>query len=502
MKEICFNIWNSNYERKGIQKEFKPIFVRYIGIPNMEEYRDILKTVVCKINENQKISLKFDNQIPFNADFNIINYINMELPNIDMNHIKNEDIVIFNNMKINEQFICALNYVIQIALQKENFVNETTKNNFITKLIIWSYSYLREIDFTQDKNPKCVYYGNITRHEIYFLILLYKLSFDVVFINPLKDEYWDEIDIDKLSEIKKYNLIAPIRTLQEETKNGNVIEYNESYLYQVEKQVDSLLYTSGVYKPWQLRGYQTRSITKKTNIIDLQNNWNQPAKVREGFSVKNNIVSIPCFYVKIDGVNKENKEYIKFVKECISATIVNVKTNDNFFSNWDCYYNQMYTLTFSQLNDRTFLKDEIKKLPFYQFSKFSKETQDLLLEKMNEFIKTTTLEKDSLLKFVMNLLFINEDIIKLIDNFDYANDIPKLIVFLENENVLSQDSVLLLNYLHTIGLDILIFNPSGMFHIENAILTNIRLDIMNYHQTINEITNKDSFLKKVKKIFK
>ena len=513
--QLCFDIWNPNYERKGIKKEFKPIFTRYIGIPTtIEDYQNVLKTLVSNIEKNSTISIYFDNQIQFEANFNLINYINGELPKIDTNNIKNDDIVIFDK-SINQIFINSLNYVIQIADKIEHFSNQSIKNNFISKLIIWTYTYIKNIDFTSDKNPKCIYYGNINRHEIYFLILLYRMTFDVIFINPLKSDYWNEIDIDKLSEEKKYNFIQPVKSLKEEIIKGHIIEYNESYLYQVEQQIDIELYTDGIYKPWQLMNKYPIPITKKNSLIDLQNNWNQPAKVRDGFCVKNNDVYIPCFFMKINGENKERKEYIELVKQCMNASIIKIETTNKLFNNWNEYESQMFSLTFSQLNDGTFLIDDLKKLPFYNFSRFNKNIQNLLLEKMNEFIKekkdyVITLEKNNLLRFVMNVLFLNEDIIRLINNFDYANDIPKLILFLENENTLSEDTILLLGYLHRIGLDILIFDPSGMFHMDYILsenfITNIRLDLMNYNETLENIKNEESksnsWFSKFKKAFK
>ena len=44
LKQTCFDIWNSNDIRKGVHTTFKPLFTRYIGIENNNEYNDILKT--------------------------------------------------------------------------------------------------------------------------------------------------------------------------------------------------------------------------------------------------------------------------------------------------------------------------------------------------------------------------------------------------------------------------------------------------------------------------
>ena len=52
---------------------------------------------------------------------------------------------------------------------------------------------------------------------------------------------------------------------------------------------------------------------------------------------------------------------------------------------------------------------------------------------------------------------------------------------------------ILLGYLHIIGIDIVIFNPSGLFNINNVIkstaLNNFRLDVMKYDSKYNNLMN-------------
>lgn len=126
---------------------------------------------------------------------------------------------------------------------------------------------------------------------------------------------------------------------------------------------------------------------------------------------------------------------------------------------------------------------------------------------MNTFFKLFKyyLTKENLLKHTMNLLNLNNKIVRLIDNFDFANEIPKCIIFLENETVLTEETLVILAFLHQIGLDVIIFDPSGMSNtdsvINNNIISNIRLDMMKYTQTFEETRKKqkkgffDKFLK-------
>ena len=38
LKNNLFELWKTNYLRRGIQSEFKPSFIRYIGVEKQEEH--------------------------------------------------------------------------------------------------------------------------------------------------------------------------------------------------------------------------------------------------------------------------------------------------------------------------------------------------------------------------------------------------------------------------------------------------------------------------------
>ena len=71
--------------------------------------------------------------------------------------------------------------------------------------------------------------------------------------------------------------------------------------------------------------------------------------------------------------------------------------------------------------------------------------------------------------------------------------VPKIVIYLDNEDQVSYNMTLLLGYLHNIGIDIIIFNPSGLFNITNIIKSdkiNIeRLQNINYNSTYKELMN-------------
>ena len=496
LKSTCFYIWRNKYERRISTGDFKPIFKRYIGIENKDNYNDILKTFSVKFEENKKLSLLFDGSIPMSGEFELINHINKELATMDIYNMESQDIILFNDETVNKVFLKALDYVVPLAIRNENFFNESVRNNFITKLIVWAYVYLKNIDFNADINPKCIYYGSIQRHEIYFLMVLYLMSFDVLYLNPLKEEYWSAIDTDNISELVNNLQIADVETFKDKIKKGTVIELTESITKQLKRDIEKELYTTtGVYRDWQFRDGYTKSLFMDTLVEDLNVCWHEPAKVRDGFAVNGDVVTVPCFFQKIDGVYGDEEKYASLVNHCVS-TPNTLLINDCRLSSDIPVSDNMYQLMFCQLSDGTFDIEAIKKLPIYKFSKYSEDVQNFLLKKFNETITSKELynksfNKEEVLRLLVLVLGLNESIVRLVDNFDFTGAVPKIVIYLEKEEVLPESMQLLLGYIHTIGIDIVIFNPSGLFNINNVIketvLNDFRLEVMKYDSTYKEL---------------
>ena len=140
---------------------------------------------------------------------------------------------------------------------------------------------------------------------------------------------------------------------------------------------------------------------------------------------------------------------------------------------------------------------EIKKLDFYNFSLYNDLTEDFILDKINETIKDKSLFVDQLntnekiIDFVWNILLLKDEIVQLIDSFDFVNDIPKLTIFLNEKTVLSKEDSYVLGFLNKIGIDIIVFSPAGLSDIQSYISTDvfslIRLEKMNYEENYNNL---------------
>jgi len=486
--------------RTLINAMFKPkeqvYFYRFIGIKDKEQYNNDLKLLQSKCDEIENKVIIFDNEMPLSGEMELIQYIYNELQTMDISNLINQDIVIFDDYNTNYSFLKALQYSVNLAIKNESFFNNNIRNNFITKLIIWAYMYVKNIDMTGEINPKTIYYGEIGRHEIYFLILLYNMGFDVIYINPLKEEYFEQIDIENLSKLNRELQIDEILTFKERCSRGKLTDNVETLTKQIQSEVhEELFVNTGIFKPWQFRSGFTKSVLLDTILEDIYIYYNEPAKLREGFEVNGNTVKVPCFFKNIDGQHLDILEYQKMVKYCIESSNTLFFNYPNFSSEVNIS-GDMFKLMFCQLSDGTFDIEEIKKLDIYKFRKYSNEIQNFLLNKFNEVIKRQDLyvqkfDTEDCLNLLVLVLNLNEEIVRLIDNFDFVDRVPKIVIYLNKEDNLSHNMKLLLGYLHNIGIDIIIFNPSGLCNISDTInnerFNNVRLQNINYNSMYKDL---------------
>ena len=509
LKTLIHTLWKPNYERQGIQPEFKPCYTAYIGVEDQNEYNNILATLVDKAKQDTRHTLVFDNTIPFEPDFEFMGQIKNELQYIDVTHFKADDIIMFPE-PINQVFLQALQDIVLQALQKEAFPNDSVRNNFITKLLLHVYHHVKPLEQASVENTnKCIYYGNLERHNAYFLLLLSKMNWDVLYINPLKAP--DEIALIQM-DLHQNHQILPIESLTKRANEGTVYQQFNSVTLGFEQEMEQELFTdSGFFRPWQFRNGTTKNLFFNSTLIDLENNWNEEARMRQGFAVHQKTVSVPNFFYEIEGEYHDTNKYKELVQKTVKAKQVYVsKGLIQDFLDVTIDHNQLLQLTFCQLNDGSFDPEQIKTLPFYKYSPFNDDTENFILNKINETLKDPQLyiqpptNKTDQLEFVGACLQLNKQILRLIDSFDFPFAIPKIIIFLDKEDSLDPRVAYILGFLHKVGFDILVYSPAGMSDLSSILarerFNQKRLETINYERTYESLqgfTHKGGFFSKL-----
>ena len=480
----------------------------------------------------------FSDTIPKPSDRDLINSILQELTTMRLGHYVDEDINLVSSDTLNLKIRMALDEIIALAISKERFATDTIRNNFIAKLMIWSNLYIDGLNFNQDTPPKCLFYGPLKRHEVYFLMILAHIGMDVIYFNPTNDNTLKSLyDTDRYESIILGNVSPLLIPFEERISKGVVVEKVTTYAKKATNELETALYQdSGVYKPWQYAKGTTKPIIMDSVIEDTLTYWNEPAKLRPGFRTEGQVVYTPTFFTKINGVYQDTNAYYELIdklqqaKNCVLYETPHITSIGLAHSNYTqtqaiSYHNMpsqgssnsmaqfnqqdLYSLAFCLTPDQTIKRDAIKEHKFYKrFLSLRNELQEFLLSKLEEtfasynlsFFKFSVTDKERV-RLMASLFTADEKLINLMDSYDFTADIPKLLIYINSREPFNQDDALFLGFLRNIGFDIIILSPNGANNMELVIsekfINPIQLETFVYDLPLKAPMKKGSFFSKL-----
>ena len=513
LKEQCYFLRKNNSERKDYFKdEFKAQFIRYIGI--FEDYESSIKTLKIQSIEEKNKWLFFENEIALDQDIDFFEEIRKKVEEIYGMNISNKfDIKIFGDTVVNEVFLSSLDYISEI-LDFEEDLKPYEKYETLATIICLSRQYLSRKKFDYVSNIKCIYFGKIDRISVYFLILLYRMMCDIIYICPSDkyEEVFKKYDYDMLSKVVKSDkLIDNIEkyNLQYISKKGIELRKIKSTVSYVQESVyDNLFKNKELYYTNQFIDYEVAPLLFEGVIPDFYNTFINDVRFREGFKVneETKTVFFSHFFTEVQGVQKDYEEYVKLVRHLLKAknTIFfiekeydkvlldeNIKEskrngeifleknifmiNDEIITRRMFYFSE---LAFTVNKDETYNLEDIKKVSFYNLRNLKEKTVNYIFKVFNEVISTplvffnkdlSFLEKTKLL-FLM--LLVNPLVYKLLERFDYTNSAPKIVIYLDNQDELKENMCQVLTILSMLGIDIIILSPNGKSGLDKYINQN------------------------------
>lgn len=513
LKEQCYFLRKNNSERKDYFKdEFKAQFIRYIGI--FEDYESSIKTLKIQSIEEKNKWLFFENEIALDQDIDFFEEIRKKVEEIYGMNISNKfDIKIFGDTVVNEVFLSSLDYISEI-LDFEEDLKPYEKYETLATIICLSRQYLSRKKFDYVSNIKCIYFGKIDRISVYFLILLYRMMCDIIYICPSDkyEEVFKKYDYDMLSKVVKSDkLVDNIEkyNLQYISKKGIELRKIKSTASYVQESVyDNLFKNKELYYTNQFIDYEVAPLLFEGVIPDFYNTFVNDVRFREGFKVneETKTVFFSHFFTEVQGVQKDYEEYVKLVRHLLKAknTIFfiekeydkvlldeNIKEskrsgeifleknifmiNDEIITRRMFYFSE---LAFTVNEDGTYNLEDIKKVSFYNLRNLKEKTVNYIFKVFNEVISTplvffnkdlSFLEKTKLL-FLM--LLVNPLVYKLLERFDYTNSAPKIVIYLDNQDELKENMCQVLTILSMLGIDIIILSPNGKSGLDKYINQN------------------------------
>lgn len=529
-KDIKLSITDRSGYIVGNSPIIPTYFYRYIGQEANEfeevEYNNKIYLLDKELENSNCNYLKFIEQIemPQNNELelivNVINNIFKKVTTLD-------EVVIFDGIKnnkllpqvLNKSVFNTIEYVFKevlgMYLKNEN-TNISKTKNFLAKLIVWINKYSKTLfknipgEGFFNVNPKIVYFGEIKYTEIYMLMFFSMVGCDVLFINSdyKADDIFLAIDREELyTKLQKNSYSVEHGSFPKEEKvvRKSTVAYNAS------NEVEELLFTpdSGLYKPWQFEMFNTIPVTLKTTFDEVAILWNEESRIRPNFKIANNTVYIPNIFAKISGTYEDIAKYWSYINNLKKAQ------NSYFiskvpFSEVNFTREEVFSLAYVIKEDGTVDKEKLVKSKFYKYSYMKDCTQDLIIQKINELIKSDYFCNDIDNKFTLKIIFtvlnLQDEILRLIQNFDFPHAIPKIIVYANDRSEFSKEDIITLLLLNLIGMDVIILVPTGYNNIEN----NIKRDVFDTHKLpsykldlqLNETANKKESKSIFSRIFK
>jgi hypothetical protein len=507
---------------------FVPIyFYRYVGIKqNEDEYYNDLFRLDKNLSILESLYLRFTDSIPIVSNSKLITStlnIWQHIDPFDASLTSKLAVLLMehkvfptNNYTLNCTMANSFSYILDLYCKEESNLNLSKVRNFSLKMLSWIHNFvpnlLKRFDFQNTSSdeiisPKVIYYGDIKKHELLFLIFLSRLGCDILYINS---------SCDKILELTEYSdqfskcFELPYKADLKEFPKEELLIRQETIALRASRELSTALYTDqdGFYRPWQFEEYKTHPVTLKTTFHELKILWNEPSSLRTGFKVENSTVYMPNLFAKISGVHSDLTLYWK--------DFFHLKSPENTlfipeipFTNVPYAKTDLYTLAFV-LDNKGFI-DEQKLMThsYYKFSYLKTSLQHIILEKINYLMKTNMLkkaiDKEFKLKILMTILNLDKNILQLIQQYDYPSKVPKLLIYDNNESIFSDEDSIVLCFLNLFGFDITILTPTGYNNIEGKIQEKFydvhRLEEVNFNLPLPNLNDEKKYTKEKGKGF-
>ena len=491
-------------KRSGYLGHVAPIipvyFYRYIGINGttdtaVDEYYNNLYLLNKALSSRPNGFLKFTNQLAI-PDNNEITIYKSKLHHARATLLYGNDKDILINRVINAGILPTtisqpLNNTIKTAFQEimdlfstqEPNSNTAKLENFALKIIGWINIYFKYLykSFDFKDNPQILYYGDIKKHEIYLLLYFSKIGCDVLYIhsNIEKDDFFKQIDVKQ--EFTRLIQNEHSKKLEQFPEHERKVR-KTTVAYKASQEIQQVIYNgdAGLFKPWQFENSLTKPVTLRTTYDELKILWSEEARIRPEFKVVDNKINVPNLFAKIKGTHTELNQYWHDYRQLATSKNTHVITSVPFtkisYSKRDLYASA-FLINDTGLIDR----EKLFKSDFYRYGYLRTSLQELIVNKIEKLIKADVFlnhNKELPLKILMTIMTLDENILNLVETFDYPMEIPKLVIYDGTKDVFSTEDAIIIAFLNIVGLDIAIFTPTNYNNIE----LKLKQEILDVHQ--------------------
>lgn len=508
-----------HYDKTDEHLTFERVAIRVLGVPldDVEYFNTLFEWHTA--SEIHVLSEELNKQID-NKDFQLLQNIlqqHRELPKgLSINRLVAmmygaKLVPQHSDTRLNRHLQTTLIDVItQFQSQQAEGLLSNAFRRFLIDLVKWMKNHW--IDWmgeaTPDTSfPKVVWYGDCTLSQQYFLLLLMKLGCDVLIFDPTGEDSFKTIDPNNtFTAIYNYGNSAPLQPFPTQIR-----EVQATVGYRSTQQLERLIQDEqGVYRPWQYQHYEPHSVKLQHTYDDIFIYAKEPAMMRPGFKAQNPKVYIPTLFAKINGMSRNREDYwnrLHSVLELphtlrIEAFPYAKESKTNFLFHYE------KSLVGGVLDANRMMQND-----FWQYKDLTPEIQRAIALIIIDCCEHPSVEKlpgeqdrDLAITTLKQLSMLPKEILRFMQSFDYAQEIPKIVVYYdESLGHITRADAILLSFLNRYGFDILFYTPTGKQDIENYLQSDIytihRLDEMVFDTPFKEHTRSASLIDKIRKRF-
>lgn len=344
----------------------------------------------------------------------------------------------------------------------------------IIDLIKWLWNYIalwiKEFSPEDVGLPKVLWYGDANQSEVYFLYFLILLGCDVLIFHPEGKDVLSDIDPQQqLTFIYRYPSQSPLEPFpKQKRKTESTIARRASI--ELDQMLDSE--QSLLFKPWKLRNHIPIPLTLKTTYDEIFLTMKERALVRSGFEVIKNEVSIPCIFAKVAGISKDRSEYWSRLREFTDGELtVSVK---QFPMTQEVKQNYYFHYQQSIGSEGKLSTQNIMAGNWWKYRYLPTGLQIGIAAAMARYCENPRLKRlpgenlEDVQLFLFKQAFsIPENMLRVLQKFDYPQLVPRLILYnTENNGTISRSDAALILLLNELSFDIVLFNPAGHNDLE------------------------------------
>ena len=225
---------------------------------------------------------------------------------------------------------------------------------------------------------------------------------------------------------------------------------------------------SGMIYPWMLKGRTPKVMHYDCLIEDVFTYWDQDAQYREGFSYTGDSVVIPAFFIKISGVYKKSKQQ-KLLEKLLTQT-----GHSLIFESVRDFEKE---INVQRQGSWGIQNDEKKFSSFYEGYNRDNENAYSFDNLDSDWKKTCENVRKKICKtfdkFEPYAFAVSDNIVRMLSTFDFAREVPKIVIFEQKNETLSDLHMAWLSFFHELGLDICVYSSSGNIDLEKTKSCNV-----------------------------